>query len=139
MDNPSVREVVAEAVERIRLKKPVIAVDFDGTIVEDYYPDIGPLVPGAKMALSMFRDFGCEIVIWSSRNNTMNERDGVNDMFEDMVEFLDRKDIPYDRVDDGKSGKVIADVYIDNRALSFHGDWNEMVLQAVQRLSPVFR
>jgi len=139
LDNPSVREVVAEAVERIRLKKPVIAVDFDGTIVEDYYPDIGPLVPGAKMALSMFRDFGCEIVIWSSRNNTMNERDGVNDMFEDMVEFLDRKDIPYDRVDDGKSGKVIADVYIDNRALSFHGDWNEMVLQAVQRLSPVFR
>ena len=36
----------------------VIAVDFDGTIVENRYPEIGPEAPFAIDTLKMLNDYG---------------------------------------------------------------------------------
>ena len=46
-----------------------IAVDFDGTIVEHEFPDIGPPVPGAIESLKRFQDAGVKIILWTTRSN----------------------------------------------------------------------
>jgi haloacid dehalogenase-like hydrolase len=99
-----------------------IVVDFDGTIVEHEFPEIGSLKTGVIEALSAFRREGHEIVISSGRNSiSMNKK-----FQKEMIEFLDEKKVPYDFIDDGKSGKIIADFYIDDRAIRFENNWKEI-------------
>ena len=45
----------------------IIAIDFDGTIVEHEYPEIGPLKEGAVKALKAFKKAGHKIAIWTCR------------------------------------------------------------------------
>lgn len=50
-----------------------IAVDFDGTIVEHCFPEIGPAVPGAIDWLKRFVDAGAELILWTVRGNAYLE------------------------------------------------------------------
>ena len=43
----------------------VIAIDFDGTVVDHEYPEIGRLKPGAVKALKAFKKAGHQIAIWT--------------------------------------------------------------------------
>ena len=45
------------------MKYNTIAVDFDGTIVEDRYPDIGPLIPNARNVLQRYRMAGGKVIL----------------------------------------------------------------------------
>jgi hypothetical protein len=47
----------------------IIAVDFDGTLAEHQYPDIGPEVPGAFAWLRKFREAGANLILWTMRDN----------------------------------------------------------------------
>lgn len=92
----------------------IFAVDFDGTIVENAYPDIGLLRPGAVEALRLMRAHGHTIIIWTCR---------YGQELEDMVHFLDGHRIPYDYVNDCPKmplpvRKIYADYYIDDRSVS---------------------
>lgn len=50
------------------MDKPlVIAVDFDGTVVDHRYPDIGADVPGAVESLRRLVACGCKIVLFTMR------------------------------------------------------------------------
>jgi len=53
MSSRLVKAVVQETKKKIKLREPVIAVDFDGTIAKDFYPGVGPAMPGVKEALSI--------------------------------------------------------------------------------------
>lgn len=46
----------------------IIAVDFDGTIVEHEYPDIGPPVPRAIRTLQDLVAAGHKIILWTMRD-----------------------------------------------------------------------
>lgn len=46
----------------------IIAVDFDGTCAEHMYPEIGPVVPGAEEALSLFVSCGYQLILWTMRS-----------------------------------------------------------------------
>lgn len=113
-----------------------LAVDFDGTIVDWKFPDIGPLKYGVIEALRELKKF-CDITIYSSRaNQTLTDR---RKYLYEMKEFLDRFGVPYDRIDTGIEGKVIADFYIDDRAIEFKDDWLEVVVrirEAVGSMKP---
>lgn len=50
------------------LKQQRIAVDFDGTLVEQEYPDIGSPVPGAGRVLRRLVDAGHLIILWTCRS-----------------------------------------------------------------------
>jgi hypothetical protein len=102
----------------------IISIDFDGTIVEDHYPDIGKLMPGAKESVRRLHENGNLIII-----NTC--RDGQ--LLLEAINFLLEHDIPFDRVNDNlprntreygsNSRKVFADIYIDDRNLGGFPGW----------------
>ena len=101
----------------------IIAVDFDGTVVEHQYPDIGPLKPGAKEALKAFKLAGHKIAIWTCR---MGQEE------KDVRAFLSVNDIPFDTINNPIMGadlgtrKIYADLYIDDKGLHFDDNWDEI-------------
>ena len=101
----------------------IIAVDFDGTIVEHEFPDIGPLKKGAAEALRAFKKAGHRIAIWTCRTG---EEEGQ------LRTFLLEKNIPFDTINapipgfDIGTRKIYADVYIDDRSIRFEENWEEL-------------
>ena len=45
----------------------IIAVDFDGTIVEHRYPSIGPEIPFAIETLKLLREERHKLILWTVR------------------------------------------------------------------------
>lgn len=50
------------------MESKVIGIDFDGTIVEDNYPEIGKVKKGAMLTLKQLANRGHKIVIWTCRD-----------------------------------------------------------------------
>lgn len=112
---------------------PTCVVDFDNTICEwGKYPDPGLPIPGVKKALQELKNMGFEILILSSRTSDEMSKYPIDKEMQKrlMEEYLDEHEIPYDVV--LKSDKPVAMYYIDDRALEFHGDWEE-VLEKIKK------
>ena len=95
----------------------VIAVDFDGTIVEHRYPEIGKELPFATETLRMLIKERHKLILWSVREGKLLE-DAVNWCRERGVEFYAiNKDFPEENVELNKhfSRKLKADLFIDDR------------------------
>lgn len=108
-----------------------ICVDFDGTIVDFEYPNIGKAKPGVKEALTRLRKLGYNVIIFSCRTSKYYPesfppaRNKV--LVAEMKWFLDEAGIPYDDIDDGSKGKPFADFYIDDKAVEYRNNWPEIV------------
>ena len=48
----------------------IIAIDFDGTIVEHAYPKIGKPIPFAIETLKMLQNDGHQLILWTVRRKT---------------------------------------------------------------------
>jgi len=106
----------------------VVILDFDGTIVDFKYPDIGDLKPGAKEVIQQLKDMGYIIKIFSCRTSTELNPELYKRVKHKMgmIEFLDKHEIPYDEIITD-SNKPIATFYIDDRAIEYNNDWNEVI------------
>jgi hydroxymethylpyrimidine pyrophosphatase-like HAD family hydrolase len=103
----------------------IIAVDFDGTIVEHKYPAIGEEIPFAVDTLKMLRQDGHRIILWSVREGQLLE-DAVNWCKERGVEFYAvNRDYPEESTENNQhfSRKLKADAWIDDRNLGGLPDW----------------
>lgn len=108
------------------MKYKTIAVDFDGTIVEDRYPDIGPLIPNARNVLQRYRMAGGKVILWTCRTGqdlinalvflTQNgiAVDAANSHLPENMEAF-RCRFPHVPDRDVESRKIPADMYIDDR------------------------
>jgi hypothetical protein len=106
-----------------------VAIDFDGTIVEDKYPEIGSLKEDVVSCTNILKELGCFIIITSCRTSTlihpsMAERVTQKQIMEN---FLRENNIAFDKIDEGNEGKVVADIYIDDRGIKFEDNWKEIV------------
>lgn len=97
-----------------------IAVDFDGTLAEHRYPDIGPPVPGIAYWLTEFRRQGCKLILLTMRSD--DGPDGPT--LTQAVEWCSRLGLVFDHVNCNpdqdswtSSRKVYANIYIDDAAL----------------------
>lgn len=98
--------------------QPIAVVDFDGTLVEFAFPKIGRVRPGAKEFLLSLHNDGWFIIISSCRNNIeLNEGDWK--YYHEMERFLHEDGFVFDWIDDGRVGKVVGDVYFDDRNAPF--------------------
>lgn len=108
-----------EKMEVFRQSSLDVLVDFDGTICEFKYPDMGPPLAGAKEMLYWIRRKGLRVVIWTSRMSpaiyTVEEREAS---LEKIMAYMAQWKLPYDEIDDGCSGKRLALAYIDDRAIA---------------------
>lgn len=111
-----------------------IAVDFDGTLVANKYPNIGEPLQGFAFTktlideLKLLRANGHKVILWTCRSGLLLkeavsfckeqglEFDAINDNLEEDKEFW--KDSIEWSIDNGKARKIYADIYIDDRALS---------------------
>ena len=102
-----------------------IAVDFDGTIVEHRYPEIGKEIPFATQTLKMLIEDRHKLILWSVREGKLLE-DAVEWCRQRGVEFYAvNKDFPEEDLTKNQSfsRKLKADVWIDDRNIGGLPDW----------------
>ena len=106
-----------------------IAVDFDGTLVENRYPEIGKPIIFAFETLQKLQDEGHQIILWTYRS-------GIK--LQEAVEFCERKGInfyavnksyPEEEYDEALSRKILADFFIDDRNINGLPQWGEIYHQ----------
>lgn len=119
--------------------KQIIAIDFDGTIVEHEFPKIGPLRKNAKEVINRLYEEGFRIVIWTCRTS-QDYFDGQHQpTIWHVKEFLDKEGIPYEAINHNVPGldfepypKIYAHIYIDDRQLGgIPDDW-EKIYEIIQ-------
>jgi hydroxymethylpyrimidine pyrophosphatase-like HAD family hydrolase len=104
----------------------VIAVDFDGTIVEHKYPAIGKEMLFAFATLKELQKKGHKLILWTIRTGPLLE-EAVNYCQQNGVEFYAvNKNYPEEVVDQNTSRKLNADVFIDDRSLGGFIGWSEV-------------
>jgi len=54
----------------------IIAIDFDGTIVDHRYPDVGEPCPGSFEWMRKFQAAGAKLILWTMRD--MAHESGCN-------------------------------------------------------------
>ena len=104
----------------------IICVDFDGTVVEHQFPDMGPPVPGAVETLRELHAAGHQLILWTVRTGPY---------LRDAVAFMATQEIPLFGInknpnqpswsdpggvegeDRDLSPKAYCDIYIDDLAL----------------------
>ena len=103
----------------------IIAVDFDGTIVQDRYPEIGSEMPFATQTLRMLLEEGHQLILWTVRQGKMLE-EAVEWCAKRGVEFYAvNKDFPEENEKENTtySRKIKADMFIDDRNIGGLPDW----------------
>ena len=103
----------------------VIAIDFDGTIVEHKYPAIGAEIPFAIDTLIKLKEEGHRLILWTVREGRLLE-EAVEFCRERGLEFYAvNRDYPEEEKGRNNhfSRKLKADLWIDDRNLGGLPDW----------------
>lgn len=99
------------------MRPKVIAVDFDGTLCKNAWPDIGEPYEGMIEDMKNLRRHGDKVILWTCREGEKLQEavdwcaqfgltfDAVNDNTEEQKKFYG-----------GNCRKIMADVYIDDKA-----------------------
>lgn len=100
----------------------IIAVDFDGTICADRFPEIGEPLFGAIDALLKFKANGYKLILQTCREDSPERK-----YLTEAVEFCRKNGLEFDAVNQnvpgnpfallGESRKPYADFYIDDKSL----------------------
>lgn len=102
-----------------------IAVDFDGTIVEHRYPEIGRELPFATETLKMLIAEQHKLILWTVREDDLLQ-EAVDWCKERGVEFYAiNRDYPEESLENNNhfSRKLKVDMWIDDRNIGGLPDW----------------
>jgi len=117
----------------------IVAIDFDGTITDDVNGKTFNLRPNVLKNLQRLKDMGVEIWIYSTRTNLEQKKKlsemGI-DCEKELFDTLEKYRIPYDKVlmpEDLANGKPLADVFVDDKAIGFVGDWDKIYQELKSR------
>ncbi len=114
-----------------------IAVDFDGTIVEDEYPKVGKPMLFAFDTMKKLQERGHRLILWTYRKEKaldeavqFCEKNGI-------VFYAVNKSFPDEEFDPKYSRKINADLFIDDRNIGGLMSWGEIYQNLIgeQKLS----
>lgn len=101
----------------------IAAVDFDGLLVKNEFPEIGEIRQPMFNAVKLLQKNGWKIILWSCR---------TGDMLKDAVEFCVQHGLVPDAVNEnlkevqeyfgGDTRKVFANMYLDDRSANYRSD-----------------
>ncbi|MFO8022442.1 MAG: hypothetical protein R6U65_08245 [Perlabentimonas sp.] len=103
-----------------------VAVDFDGTIVENKFPSIGKPMLFAFETLKAMQQSGILLILWTVRKGKE---------LDEAVEFCRSKGLefyainanyPEEEYDPNASRKIEADIFIDDRNIGGFIGWSEV-------------
>jgi hydroxymethylpyrimidine pyrophosphatase-like HAD family hydrolase len=104
----------------------IIAIDFDGTIVEDAYPKIGKPMIFAFETMKKLQSEGHRLILWTYRNGK-KLREAVEFCEQHGIEFYAvNKNYPEEEFDGKISRKIHADLFIDDRNVGGFIGWTEI-------------
>jgi hypothetical protein len=102
----------------------VIAVDFDGTIVEHEYPKIGKAIPFSFYVLKKLQEEeGHTLILWTMRKGALLQEAIDYCAKQGLTFYAHNKNFPEEEFKEGDSRKVSADFYIDDRNVGGLPDW----------------
>lgn len=108
-----------------------IAVDFDGTIVEDEYPRIGKPIIFAFETLTKLQNKGHRLILWTYRKGIALE-EAVQFCEKNGIEFYAvNSSFPEEEFDISHSRKIHADIFIDDRNIGGLKSWGEIYQELV--------
>lgn len=110
----------------------IFAIDLDGTIWEEKFPNIGTIFPEAVNALKEIKQLGHTIILWSCREGKL---------LEEALQVIKKCNIPYDFANENvpervkfynsDCRKIGADFIVDDRSI---GKWTwDDVLEVARR------
>src|SRR4030042_1055167 len=129
--------------KRAEAKKPkIIAMDFDGVISDGFGWDgknsiFHPPIAGVREAFLFLQEHGGLIVIYSARCDVKA-----------VEKYLDDNMIPFDYINDhpyipdnlrswkAEGSKLVADVYVDDKAILFDGEWSIDRAKEILKFTP---
>jgi hypothetical protein len=114
-----------------------IAVDFDGTIVEHRYPQIGEEIPFAIETLKMLIKDRHRLILWSVREGELLD-EAVEWCRQRGVEFYAvNRDYPEEEKEKNNhfSRKLKADLFIDDRNVGGLPDWGEIYRMVTENVT----
>lgn len=104
----------------------VIAVDFDGTIVEHDYPRIGKEMLFAFATLKELNKKGHKLILWTIRTGHLLD-EAVEYCRKNGVEFYAvNKNFPEEVLTENASRKLNADIFIDDRNVGGFIGWSNI-------------
>lgn len=102
----------------------IIAVDFDGTIVEHRYPEIGKEIPFAVASIKKLIEENHRLILWSVREGELLDEAVEWCRKKGIVFYAVNKDIPDEEEGEKNfSRKIKADLFIDDRNVGGLPDW----------------
>ena len=104
----------------------IIAIDFDGTIVEDGYPKIGKPMIFAFETIKKLQADGHRLILWTYRSG-QKLKEAVDFCEQNGIEFYSvNKNYPEEIFDEKISRKINADLFIDDRNVGGFLGWTEI-------------
>ena len=109
----------------MKKKVKTICIDFDG-VLSDYSEGyqgkdvFGDMIKGADSATQILKEKGWTVIVYTTRPVTKA-----------LKKWLDDNNISYDYInenpdqpEESKGSKLMADIYLDDRAMRFDGNWD---------------
>ena len=107
-------------------KSLIIAVDFDGTIVEHRFPDIGRIRPFAFETLQALQKKKHRLILWTHRSGRLLDEAVEFCRLNGFEFYAVNKNYPEEKWNENDSRKILADIYIDDRNLGGILSWGEI-------------
>jgi hypothetical protein len=102
----------------------IIAVDFDGTIVEHEYPKIGKPIPFAIDVLKRLQNEDHHIIIlWTMREGELLQEAIDYCEKQGLTFYAHNRNHPEEEQNENIARKIAADIYIDDRNIGGLFDW----------------
>jgi len=103
-----------------------IAIDFDGTIVENRYPGIGKPKSFAFQTMKKLEEQGFTLILWTYRSGEKLQ-EAVDFCKENGIEFYAvNKSYPEEEYTNDISRKIQADIFIDDRNIGGFLGWGKV-------------
>ncbi|PKP24225.1 MAG: hydrolase [Bacteroidetes bacterium HGW-Bacteroidetes-2] len=109
----------------------IIAIDFDGTIVENEYPKIGKPKIFAFDTLKKLQDNGHRLILWTFRYGKSLEEAISFCKDNGIIFYAINKSFPEEEFDFKVSRKISADIFIDDKNIGGLLGWGEIYHQLI--------
>ncbi len=104
----------------------IIAIDFDGTIVKDEYPNIGPPQLFAFETMKKMQQQGYRLILWTLREGKKLEEAVAFCKSKGIEFYAINKNYAEETVTDNTIRKIHADIFIDDRNVGGFIGWGKI-------------
>lgn len=118
------------------IKTYTLAIDFDGTLVEDRYPKIGKPILFAFDTLKKLQENGHRLILWTYRKGRALD-EAVQFCKNQGIEFYAiNMSFPEEKWNPKDSRKIDADFFIDDRNIGGLKSWGEIYQELIGEPQP---